>query len=275
MAVSIPIDALDDPRVADYRRVADGAYLQARSLFVAEGRLVVTRLLALSQWTTHSILVTKAAFDSLGAALDRTSAPVYLADQALMNAVAGFNIHRGCLALAARQPEQTLDRARADRAQRALILEGISNPDNVGGLFRSAEAFGVDLVVLGPGCGDPLYRKAIRTSMASTLAVAFVQAGEWPGAIALLRASQFQVIALTPSDRALPIADMTPSGPKVAVLVGAEGAGLSEPAMHAADRRARIPMSGALDSLNVTTAAAIAMYELFSPTSPARPTRPN
>ena len=260
----IPIDALDDPRVADYRHVADAAYLQARSLFVAEGRLVVARLLALAQWTTHSVLVTKAAFDRLGATLDRTSAPIYLADQPLMSAVAGFDIHRGCLALAVRQPEQTLDRALADRAQRALILEGVSNPDNVGGLFRNAEAFGVDLVVLGPGCGDPLYRKAIRTSMASTLAVPFVQAGAWPAAIRMLRASRFQVIALTPSDRALVLADITLAGPKVAVLVGAEGAGLSEPAMQAADMRARIPMSGALDSLNVTTAAAIAMYHFSS-----------
>lgn len=262
MAVLIPIDALDDPRVADYRHLADAAYLQARSLFVAEGRLVVTRLLALPQWTTRSILVTQAAADSLGTALDRTNAPIYRADQSLMNAIAGFNIHRGCLALAARQPAHTLDRVLAGRAERALILEGVSNPDNVGGLFRSAEAFGVDLVVLGPGCGDPLYRKAIRTSMASTLAVPFVQAGAWPGAIGLLRASRFQVIALTPSDRALVLADVTLAGPKVAVLVGAEGAGLSEPALQAADVRARIPMSGALDSLNVTTAAAIAMYHV-------------
>ena len=125
-----------------------------------------------------------------------------------------------------------------------MILEGVNNPDNVGGLFRSAAAFGVDLVVLGPGCGDPLYRKAIRTSMAATLAVPFVQAGAWPGAIGLLRASRFQVVALTPSDRAL-ARDVTLAGPKVAVLVGAEGAGLSEPALQAADVRARIPMSGA------------------------------
>jgi len=260
LAVPIPIDALDDARVADYRHVADAAYLQARSLFVAEGRLVVTRLLALPQWTTHSILVTKAAADNLGATLDRIDAPVYVADQSLMNAIAGFNIHRGCLALAARQPAQTLDRVAADRARRVLILEGVSNPDNIGGLFRSSEAFGVDLVVLGPDCGDPLYRKAIRTSMASTLAVPFVEAGEWPGAIGLLRASRFQVIALTPSDRALVLADIVLAGPKFALLVGAEGAGLSEPAMQAADMRARIPMSGTLDSLNVTTAAAIAMY---------------
>lgn len=260
MAAPVPIDALDDPRIADYRHVVDPDHVRARSLFVAEGRLVVARLLALPRWQTHSILVTKAAADSLGATLHHADAPVYLVDQALMNDIGGFNIHRGCLALAARQPAQVLDRALADRVRRVLILEGVSNPDNVGGLFRSAEAFGVDLVVLGPGCGDPLYRKAIRTSMASTLSVPFVQAGEWPEAIGLLRRSRFQVVALTPCDDALLIAEIIPAGPKIAVLAGAEGLGLSEPALAASDMRARVPMSGAIDSLNVTTAASIALY---------------
>lgn len=270
----VPIDALDDPRVADYRHVTDPDHLEARSLFVAEGRLVVTRLLALPQWKTHSILVTNAAADHLGATLDRTDAPVYVADQSLLNAIAGFNIHRGCLALGARQPAGTLDRELAARARRVLILEGVNNPDNVGGLFRSAEAFGVDLVVLGPGCGDPLYRKAIRTSMASTLAVPFVQAAGWPDAIGALRRSRFQVVALTPADDALPIADISPAGEKLAVLVGAEGFGLSEPAMAASDLRARIPMSGAIDSLNVTTAASIALYHFFVSNQPHPPHLP-
>jgi len=257
---ALPIDSLDDPRVAEYRHVTNPAHVLARSLFVVEGRLVVERLLSLPQWNAHSVLVTKAAADSLGAALDRTDAAVYLADQALMNDIAGFDIHRGCLALAARPPERSLDRAAAEHARRVLILEGVSNPDNIGGLFRSAEAFGVGLVVLGPECGDPLYRKAIRTSMGSTLAVPFVRAGDWPSAIGLLRASGFQVVALTPAAIALPITSITPAAPNVAILVGAEGTGLSEPAMAAADLRARIPMSGAIDSLNVTTAASIALY---------------
>ena len=227
---------------------------------MAEGRLVVERLLALPRWKTHSVLVTKTAAESLSATLDRTDAAVYIADQSLMNAIAGFDIHRGCLALAARPPARTLDRALAEQARRVLILEGVNNPDNVGGLFRSAEAFGVDLVVLGPGCGDPLYRKAIRTSMASTLAVPFVEAGAWPEAITMLRGARFQVIALTPSDDALAIAEITAARPKVAVLAGAEGFGLSEAAMAASDVRARIPMSGTIDSLNVTTAASIALY---------------
>ena len=258
MAVPTRIDALDDPRVADYRHVADPD--QMGDLFVAEGRLVVARLLALPQWRMHSVLVTQAAFNSLGTALVDARAPVYLAEQPVMNEIAGFDIHRGCLALAARQPERALDPGLADRAQRVLILEGVSNPDNVGGLFRSAEAFGVDLVVLGPGCGDPLYRKAIRTSMASALSVPFVKAGAWPGAIGMLRTSRFQVIALTPSEGALLLDDIIPAGPKIAVLVGTEGSGLSAAAIAASDMPARISMSGAIDSLNVTTAASIALY---------------
>lgn len=259
----IPVSSLDDPRVADYRHIADLAHLQARSLFVAEGRFVVQRLLALPEWATHSILVTRTASDSLGSALRAAGAPVYVADQALMNQIAGFDIHRGCLALAMRRPTPSLDRPAVEPAHRVLVLEGVSNPDNVGGLFRSADAFGVDLVVLGPECGDPLYRKAIRTSMASTLSVPFVHAGGLPAAIDLLRASGFLTVALTPDARATPLDGIPAVASKIAVLVGAEGAGLSADALAAADIRARIPMRGAIDSLNVTTAASIALYHFF------------
>ena len=177
---------------------------------MAEGRLVVRRLLELQQWPTDSILVTRRPPTASRDVLDRTDAPVYLADQPLMNAIAGFNIHRGCLALAARPPERR-SIARGRSRARVLILEGVSNPDNVGGLFRSAEAFGVDLVVLGPDCGDPLYRKAIRTSMASTLLVPFVQRRRWPGAIGdVAGLDVFKVIALTPIERSRPIADIFP-----------------------------------------------------------------
>jgi tRNA G18 (ribose-2'-O)-methylase SpoU len=260
VASPIRIDALDDPRVADYRHIADLAHLHARGLFVAEGRLVVQRLLALPRWRVHSILVTAPAASSLGATLETTTAPVYVAEQAVMNAIAGFNIHRGCLALAGREPARALNAALVGSARRLLILEGVNNPDNVGGLFRSAEAFGVELVVLGPECGDPLYRKAIRTSMASALSVPYATALDWPADIGAIRAAGFHVVALTPDAQARPIADVMPPSRKIAVLAGAEGAGLSAAAMAAADVRARIPMRGGIDSLNVTTAASIALY---------------
>ena len=143
-----------------------------------------------------------------------------------------------------------------------LVLEGVNNPDNIGGLFRSAAAFGVDLVVLGPGCSDPLYRKAIRTSMAATLQVPFVAAGEWPAALSLLRAHGFRVMALTPAADAVPLDDCPRDHPRLALLAGAEGDGLTPAAMAAADQRVRIPIADGTDSLNVTVAVSIALHRL-------------
>ena len=183
MPSPIPIQALEDARVADYHHLLEPARLVERGLFVAEGRLVVRQLLELRQWTVHSILLTPAAVDNLTDVLPLTHAPVYVAEQPVMDAIAGFNIHRGCLALAHRPVAATLDRIATGPLARVLVLEGVNNPDNIGGLFRTAAAFGVDMVVLGPSCGDPLYRKAIRTSMAATLVVPFVTAPQWPGEI--------------------------------------------------------------------------------------------
>jgi tRNA G18 (ribose-2'-O)-methylase SpoU len=195
--------------------------------------------------------------------LPLADAPIYLADQDVMNGLAGFNIHRGCLALVKRPTAPTLDRIVAGPMARVLVLEGVNNPDNVGGLFRSAAAFGIDLVVLGPDCGDPLYRKAVRTSMAASLSVPFVLAPQWPGAIRELRADGFTVVALTPNRAAAPLEEVFPHA-KLALLVGSEGTGLSDQAMQAATLRIRIPTTAEVDSLNVTTAASIAMYHCFA-----------
>ncbi len=253
---------MDDPRVEDYRHIADPSYLLDRGLFVAEGRLVVQQLLPPSTWVLRSILLTPTAAASFGDALEATPARVFLVEQSLMNDIAGFNIHRGCLALAERPVARALAASDLAPLSRIVVLEGVSNPDNVGGIFRSAAAFGVEAVILGPACGDPLYRKAVRTSMAATLAVPFVNAGEWPSALGLLRAQGFTVVALTPQSPAVPLGTL-PATPRVAILLGAEGDGLSAAALAAADVRVRIPMTGAVDSLNVTTAASIAMYHAF------------
>jgi tRNA G18 (ribose-2'-O)-methylase SpoU len=263
VSTPIPVASLDDVRVADYGRIGDPAFLHSRGLFVAEGRLVVRRLLASPRWVTRSALVTKAAASALSALLESCSAPIYLVDQALMNALAGFDIHRGCLALAERPPDRALAAADLEGVSHVVALEGVSNPDNVGGIFRSAAAFGAGLVLLGPGCGDPLYRKAMRTSMAAALAVPFVSSGPWPDALALLRARRFLVMALTPDPRAVPLRDATITSARVALLLGAEGEGLSERALAHADVRVRIPIDGVVDSLNVASAASIAMYHVF------------
>jgi tRNA G18 (ribose-2'-O)-methylase SpoU len=253
---------LDDPRLAPYRAVADPDALMERRLFVAEGRLVVRRLIEKRRFALHSVLVTPAAEQALADVLtpDHAACPIFLVPQRVMNEIVGFNIHRGCLALAERPIVPTLTAAQLANLRRVLVLEGVNNPDNVGGLFRSAAAFGVDLVVLGPACSDPLYRKAIRTSMAAALQVPFVLAGDWPGALETLRDSEFTLVALTPDSNATPIDAMPRESARLAFAVGAEGHGLTPDVLARADHTVRVPMAGGVDSLNVVVAASIALH---------------
>lgn len=258
----IALDRADDPLLADYRLIAAPDDLRRRGLFVAEGRLVVRRLLEAPHFLARSILLTMPAWGTLGDAIESsgTSAPVYVIPQGQMNALAGFNIHRGCLALVERPAVPMLGDVELTSCARALVLEGVNNPDNVGGLFRNAAAFGVDLAVLGPNCGDPFYRKAIRTSMGATLSVPIADAGAWPDAIDRLRDAGMRVIALTPGSTAEPLSSLPAGIGRIALLLGAEGDGLSAAALQAADARVRIEMTKAVDSLNVATAAAIALH---------------
>ena len=254
---------LDDPRLDDYRHVADHDALTGRGLFVAEGRLVVERLIAQRQHRVHSLLLSPAAAEAMAtvAADAPPGLPVFVVPQADMNALVGFNIHRGCVALAERPDEATVDALDLAAATHLLVLEGVNNPDNVGGLFRNAAALGASAVVLGPHCGDPLYRKAIRTSMAAVLTLPWMQAGGWPGALTRIRAAGLPVIACTPSPHAVSIYEAV-LPPRAAVLVGAEGPGLTADALAQADLQVRIPMHGAMDSLNVATAAAVVLSAL-------------
>lgn len=251
---------LDDPRLDDYRVIADPAALTARGVFVAEGRLVVARLAALGRHRVRSLLVTDTAAAALAAPLAALGGdvPIYVVPQAAMNAVVGFNIHRGCLALAERPAPSPIAALDLDSAHAVVVAEGVNNPDNVGGLFRNAAALGASAVLLGPGCGDPLYRKAIRTSMAATLALPYADASPWPDALDHVRAHGLPVVACTP-DPSAPSLYETPLPRRAAVLVGAEGDGLTAAARTRADLAVRIPMHGAMDSLNVATAAAVVL----------------
>ena len=167
----ISIDSLDDPRVAEYRLISTPALLTSAGLFVAEGRLILRKLVDHPQFHIHSVLLTPTARAALDEVVSRVdpAIPVYIVHRAAMSALVGFEIHRGCLALVERPRPLSVDAIDLSTARRLLLLEGINNPDNVGGLFRSAAAFGVEAVLVGPGCGDPFYRKAIRTSMGGTL----------------------------------------------------------------------------------------------------------
>jgi tRNA G18 (ribose-2'-O)-methylase SpoU len=259
----IPLLAADDDRLSDYRNLSDAELLQRSGAFVAEGRLVVRRLLASSRFRTRSVMVTEPALASIADLDLPSSLPVYVVPQVVMNQVSGFNIHRGCLAIGERCPDEPW-RTLAATARRLVVLERVGNADNVGAIFRNAAAFGVDAVLLGPSCVDPLYRKAIRTSMGASLTVAFAPASPWPEALETLGTLGFQRIALTPGGRAagLDAVARAAAGERFALLLGHEGDGLTDDALSRCDHQARIPMARGVDSLNVATAAAVALYEL-------------
>jgi tRNA G18 (ribose-2'-O)-methylase SpoU len=256
-----PVQRADDPRIASYAHVGDHAWLCDRGLFVAEGRLVLRRLLDSGRFPVHSILLTPAALRSFGAEID-AEARVFVAEQEILQQVTGFNFHRGCLALA----QRPVDEASCGRflgARTVLALEGVGNPDNVGGLFRVAAAFGVDGVVLDPATSDPFYRKSVRTSMGAVLTMPFERLVPWPAALDTYREMDFTVVAMSPRADATAIADAARSlAPPLIVLVGAEGPGLSDAALRTADVLVRVPIVPAVDSLNVAVAAGIALAYL-------------
>jgi len=267
----IRVNDPDDPRIDVYRNVTDPDLLGQGGLFVGEGRLVVRRLIEGERFPVRSVMVTEAALVPLREMLvTRGELTVFLVPQAVMNGITGFNMHRGCLAIGERpRPRQWRDLMRG--ARRAIALERIANADNVGSVFRSAAAFGVDAVLLEPTCTDPLYRKAIRTSMGAALTMPFARAEPWPdvlrelaGAGPVLSDRPWVVLAMTTSPDAPLLRDIAPAiaDRPVVVVVGSEGEGLTDSALAACTHRARIPMTGSVDSLNVATAAAIAMYEL-------------
>jgi tRNA G18 (ribose-2'-O)-methylase SpoU len=268
-AMIVPVANLDDPALADYRNVPDPTLLAERGVFVAEGRLVVRWLLTRGRFRVRSLLVTEAARAGLDDALAAVPAavPVYVASKTLMSSIVGFNVHRGCLAVGERPGDMAVDEVLSAERESSLVvvLEQVANADNVGGIFRNAAAFGVDGVILSPGCCDPLYRKAIRVSIGGTLSVPFARCASWPDDLARLRARGFAVLALTPGGEAVDIdSEPAPWGRcrHLAVLAGAEGSGLTAEALGLADHRARIPMVPGANSLNVATAVGIALHRL-------------
>ena len=267
----IAIESVDDRRLGDFRIVSDPALMRERGLFVAEGRLAVERLLA-SRFRAHALLLTAGALARLEPALAACRGgdgglDIYLADSARLRQITGFRFHRGCLALGMRpggSRDDDGDWPAAEPSRALVALEGVSNPDNVGSIFRNAAAFGAAGVVLSPTCADPLYRKAIRTSMGTTLTLPFRVAGEWPDALRRIRASGARLVALTPDGRAQDLETFAarPSDASLVLLLGNEGDGLSGPALDLCNERVRVDIEPAVDSLNVATAAAIVLQRL-------------
>jgi tRNA G18 (ribose-2'-O)-methylase SpoU len=268
VASLIPVHEPVDRRLDDFRDLSAADRRPdrpgGRGLVIAEGVVVVRRLLA-SPYPVRSLLGVARRFDELGADLERVDAPAYVTDAATMAEVVGFHLNRGVLAVADRadRPDAA---ALARDARLVAVLEGVNDHENLGSLFRNAAALGVDGVLLGPRCADPLYRRSVRVSMGHVLRVPFTELPEpWPASLDVLRAAGLRVAALTPAPDAVPIAAAGLAGQRVALLLGAEGPGLTPDALGAADLRVRIPMVSGVDSLNVATAAAVAFHAVGQP----------
>lgn len=265
----VMVEDLDDPRLGDYRHLRD-PNIRARverdaGIFTVEGWLSLEAL-AQSPYPVRSALVaTKHA--TRAQSLVDPDVPVYAIAESALKHVTGIHFHRGVIGVGER-PANLAPAAVLDGARRVLVLEGVNDYDNLGALFRNASAFGVDAVLLDPTTTDPLYRRVTRVSLGHVLRVPFarVEPGAWPAIVGDLHRGGMAVLALTPAADATPLGSVLRHLPdRVAVLVGAEGPGLTEEAMAAADHRVHIPMTPGTDSVNVATAAAIALATLYQP----------
>lgn len=259
------VDDPDDPRLDDFRDLNSvdrrPDLPSGKGLVIAEGVLVVQRMLA-SRFRPHALLGTDRRLTELEDDLAGSDVPFYRTSADVMARVVGFHLNRGVLAAARRVPEPGVAEVIAG-ARTVAVLEGVNDHENLGSIFRNAAGLGVDAVVFGSGCADPLYRRAVRVSMGHALLVSFARASCWPADLKMLQDNGFRLMAMTPQGAAcaLPDAMAAARDQRVAVLVGAEGPGLTPAALRLSDVRVRIPMSRGTDSLNVATAAALAFYE--------------
>lgn len=232
-----------------------------KALVIAEGVLVVQRMLV-SRFVPRALLGTDRRLTELRADLEGIGVPFYRASAEVMAEAVGFHLNRGVLASASRAPALSVPEV-LEGARTVAVLEGVNDHENLGSVFRNAAGLGVDAVIFGSGCADPLYRRAVRVSMGHALLVPFAKADHWPGDLELLRQRGFRLLAMTPDPAARTLAEAMSdlAEQRVAILVGAEGPGLKEHTMQTSDVRVRIPMSRGTDSLNVATAAALAFYE--------------
>jgi tRNA G18 (ribose-2'-O)-methylase SpoU len=258
----------DDPRLDDFRDLNSvdrrPDLPTGKGLVIAEGVLVVQRMLS-SRFTPHALLGTDRRLVELNddlADVSGIAAPYYRASADVMARAIGFHLNRGVLAAARRVPELAVAQV-LDQARTVAVLEGVNDHENLGSIFRNAAGLGVDAVVFGTGCADPLYRRAVRVSMGHALLVPYAWATQWPADLVMLKEAGFRLLAMTPHPEAatLPQAMEAVRDERVAVLVGAEGPGLTPATLRSSDVRVRIPMSRGTDSLNVATAAALAFYE--------------
>ncbi|GAA2248033.1 MULTISPECIES: TrmH family RNA methyltransferase [Kitasatospora] len=252
-----------DPRLADYTGLTDVELRRRREpaegLFIAEGEKVIRRALD-AGYRMRSMLLTPKWLSVMSDVIADAEAPVHVVEPALAEAVTGYHVHRGALASMERKPLPEAAELLAG-ARRVVVLEGLVDHTNVGALYRSAAALGMDAVLLSPDCADPLYRRAVKVSMGAVFSVPYARLDPWPDSLEVVRAAGFAVLALTPAPDAVPLNEVPVDLlRRCALMLGSEGEGLSAEALAAADLKVRIPMAHDIDSLNIAAAAAISFY---------------
>lgn len=259
------IASADDPRLDDYLRMTDVRLRSSveveRGLFMAESYNVIERALE-AGCVPRSFLMTEKWLERFAPLFEPWPAvPVFVGEEALLEELTGFHLHRGALA-AMQRPELPSVAQVLDGARTVAVLEDIVDHTNVGAMFRSAAALDVDAVLVTPRCADPLYRRSIRVSMGTVFQVPWTRLDAWPGGIQQLHGAGFDVLALALSARAVALDAVDLGAPrKVAFVLGAEGHGLTDATLRAVDQHVVIPMSGGVDSLNVAAASAVVFWQ--------------
>lgn len=258
------ITELSDPRLRDYSHQTDVALKKARSaehgLYIAESTLVLERALRAGH-TARSVLALGGTVQE-AEALVGDEVPIFSGEGELLAELTGYVLHRGVIAAMNRpalpDPAELLAHAR-----RIVIVENVADPTNLGAIFRSAGAIGADAILVTPNCTDPFYRRAIRVSMGTVLQVPWTRTGDWANTRALLDVHGFHVAALALTPDAVSLRDFDGTRhERLALVLGAEGSGLTEAALAASDTVVQIPMKHGIDSLNVAAASAVAMWAL-------------
>lgn len=255
------IDSPDSPKVAAYTKLPERKLSEVQERFVAEGETVLRVALTATEFELHSMFMSERQVKRLLPLLEASGAdvPVYIAHQDVMDAVVGFHIHRGCLALVRRRRVPTLDEAISSGTGHVIVGLGIANHDNIGGIFRNAAAFGASCVLMDDSSCHPFYRKAVRVSVGGVMRVPFVRQGAPSHIFRALERAGITALTLSPG-AATELADV-PRGKRYALVLGAEGPGLSDHWLQAGTPT-RIRMAPDFDSLNVAQTAGIALYAL-------------
>ncbi|MGR6901908.1 TrmH family RNA methyltransferase [Glutamicibacter sp. BSL13] len=259
-------DLHGDRRLDDYLKLSE-ANLRMRSdiangIYIAESTMVVQRAISVGH-VPRSFLLARKYLPQLEAEFARyPDAPIFVGEDAELEALTGFHLHRGALAAMQRPAPLELD-AVLEKSSRIAILEDIADHSNLGAMLRSAAGLGVDAVLLTPNCVDPLYRRSVRVSMGTALTIDWVRLGTWPADLERVREHGYRILAMELTEDATPLDELVPQpGEKIAMILGNEGRGVRPETLQAVDQSVIIPMARQVASLNVAAASAVAFWQL-------------